>query len=280
MGKLVGYRLRPGVAAETWLAFALDTPPDAAARPGARAGQFRHRRSGQTDARSRHSGSRACRVPTRSRRPSRLVEPLADARAAWNAMPPWLSEAHLPVRGERAGLAGRRRHQPQARRCPAVRRRRVLRQHQQRRLGLSPDHRRRGRCRERPHARCLGARPGRIGSVLEPARAAGCVRHAQALGRFRQQRADVAQHGSAVPQRLRGQVRRFLHCRRMAQLHHHAEYRRAPRPGRSISTRSSPRSRPMFRVTSRGEASPCSPRAASTGRTKTFRAAHTSSFTA
>ena len=27
MGKLVGYRLRPGVAAETWLAFALDTPP-------------------------------------------------------------------------------------------------------------------------------------------------------------------------------------------------------------------------------------------------------------
>ena len=27
MGKLVGYRLRPGVAAETWLAFALETPP-------------------------------------------------------------------------------------------------------------------------------------------------------------------------------------------------------------------------------------------------------------
>ena len=27
LGKLVGYRLRPGVAAETWLAFALETPP-------------------------------------------------------------------------------------------------------------------------------------------------------------------------------------------------------------------------------------------------------------
>ena len=47
MGKLVGYRLRPGVAAETWLAFALETPPDAAGRPAARAGQLRHRRAGQ-----------------------------------------------------------------------------------------------------------------------------------------------------------------------------------------------------------------------------------------
>ena len=36
-----------------------------------------------------------------------MVETLTDARAAWNAMTPWLSEAHLPVRGERqAWLAG------------------------------------------------------------------------------------------------------------------------------------------------------------------------------
>ena len=27
MGKLIGYRLRPGVAAETWLAFSLEVPP-------------------------------------------------------------------------------------------------------------------------------------------------------------------------------------------------------------------------------------------------------------
>ena len=56
----------------------------------------------------------------------------------------------------------------------------------------------------------------------------------------------------------------------MGQLHHHAEYRRAPRPGRSISTRSSPRSRPTFRVTSRVAASPSSPRAASIGRDENF----------
>ena len=37
MAKLIGYRLRPGVAAETWLAFALETPTSAAARPAARA---------------------------------------------------------------------------------------------------------------------------------------------------------------------------------------------------------------------------------------------------
>ena len=37
-----------------------------------------------------------------------LVETLADARAAWNAMPPWLSEAHLPGarRHAQAWLAG------------------------------------------------------------------------------------------------------------------------------------------------------------------------------
>ena len=36
-----------------------------------------------------------------------LVEPLAEARPAWNALRPWLSEAHLPAAGDReAWLAG------------------------------------------------------------------------------------------------------------------------------------------------------------------------------
>ena len=40
MGKLVGYRLRPGVAAETWLAFALETPPTPPATLAPEPGNF------------------------------------------------------------------------------------------------------------------------------------------------------------------------------------------------------------------------------------------------
>ena len=57
MGKLIGYRLRPGVAAETWLAFALETRPVAARQSAAGARQFRHRHAGQPAARRGPQGA-------------------------------------------------------------------------------------------------------------------------------------------------------------------------------------------------------------------------------
>lgn len=106
MGKLVGYRLRPGVAAETWLAFALDTPPTPPATLAPEPGNFV---TGVPAKLTLEIGTRVQSVPGPNEKPQtfELVEPLTDARAAWNAMTPWLSEAHLPVRGERqAWLAG------------------------------------------------------------------------------------------------------------------------------------------------------------------------------
>ena len=53
MGRLIGYRLRPGVAAETWLAFTLETPPLPPAACQARARHVRHRRAREDDPRLR-----------------------------------------------------------------------------------------------------------------------------------------------------------------------------------------------------------------------------------
>ncbi len=226
-------------------------------------------------------GAERSRVPTRSRRPSRRSR-RSDARAAWNAMRPWLSEARLPVRGDAAGLARRRRaptSSPAMRCCssatsssPAP---------TQRRLGLSPD-RPPSSSTPRTIARALPGRaawahrdpfsnPPRAAAVCSPcASARPCSATTRRCGAawIREFRSDyAAEFGGSAD------------CRRMGRLHHHAEYRRAPRPARSISTRSSPRSRPMCRVTSRGAASRSSPRATSIGPTKTFRAAPTSSST-
>ncbi|WP_422003425.1 putative baseplate assembly protein [Reyranella sp.] len=106
MGKLVGYRLRPGVAAETWLAFALDTPPVPPATLAPEPGNFV---TGVPASLALEIGTRVQSVPGPGEKPQsfELVETLADTRAAWNAMTPWLAEAHLPARGERqAWLAG------------------------------------------------------------------------------------------------------------------------------------------------------------------------------
>ena len=93
LGKLVGYRLRPGVAAETWLAFALDTPPTPPADAAAGAGQFRHRRA--SNAWLSTPGCKVQSVPGPGEKPQTFetVEPLAEARAAWNAMRPWLERS-------------------------------------------------------------------------------------------------------------------------------------------------------------------------------------------
>lgn len=106
MGKLVGYRLRPGVAAETWLAFALDTPPVPPTTLAPEPGNFV---TGVPASLTLDIGTKVQSVPGPGEKPQtfELVETLADTRAAWNAMTPWLGEAHLPVRGDReTWLAG------------------------------------------------------------------------------------------------------------------------------------------------------------------------------
>ena len=107
----------------------------------------------------------------------------------------------------------------------------------QRRLGLSPRSTAVEPDAANDRTRVAWARGlGASAPFSNPPAQPQCVRAAQARGRVRPQRAGVAQHGPRVPQRLRGQVRRFHRRRRMAQLHHHAAYPERHGRRRSIST--------------------------------------------
>ena len=99
MGRLVGYRLRPGVAAETCLAFALDTAPTPPARLAPEPGNFV---TGVPASLALDAGLKVQSVPGPDEKPQTFetVEPLVEARAAWNAMRPWMSEARQPVRND------------------------------------------------------------------------------------------------------------------------------------------------------------------------------------
>jgi len=106
LGKLIGYRLRPGLAAETWLAFALETPPTRPATLPPEPGNFV---TGLPQSIKLEAGLQVQSVPGPREKPQTFetVEPLAEARAAWNAMRPWLTEPHFPGRNEtEAWLAG------------------------------------------------------------------------------------------------------------------------------------------------------------------------------
>jgi hypothetical protein len=101
MGKLIGYRLRPGLAAETGLSFALEAPRAApASAPGAAAnpGSFV---TGIPAALTLPVGVKVQSVPGPGEQPQTFetVEPL-EARPAWNAVQPWLSQVRLPVHGD------------------------------------------------------------------------------------------------------------------------------------------------------------------------------------
>ena len=100
MGKLIDYRLRPGVAAETWLAFALETPPTPPANLPPEPGNFV---TGLPSSLALDAGLKVQSLPGPGEKPQTFetVEPLAEARAAWNAMRPWLSEPQFPVRGDK-----------------------------------------------------------------------------------------------------------------------------------------------------------------------------------
>ena len=105
MGRLIGYRLRPGVAAETSLAFTLETPPlpPAAAKP--EPGMFV---TGVPAKITIDQGLTVRSVPAPGEVPQvfETVEAIV-ARPTWNAVRPWLSQASLPARGATsAWLAG------------------------------------------------------------------------------------------------------------------------------------------------------------------------------
>lgn len=97
MARLIGYRLRPGVAAETWLAFALEPPkappPDLPPDPGAFV-------TGIPTALTLPAGLKVQSVPGPDEKPQTFetVEELA-ARPEWNAVRPWLSEVRFPGYG-------------------------------------------------------------------------------------------------------------------------------------------------------------------------------------
>jgi hypothetical protein len=84
MGKLIGYRLRPGVAAEAALAFAVETPPQPPAAMAPEPGVFVH---GVPDAVPIAPGFKVQSLPGPGEKPQvfETVEPL-EARPQWNAM--------------------------------------------------------------------------------------------------------------------------------------------------------------------------------------------------
>jgi len=95
LGKLVAYRLSPGVAAETWLAFALERPPTAApaatADPGALPPTV-------PAAITLPVGLRVQSVPGPGELPQ-TFETIAEveARHGWNALPVVRTRPHLPI---------------------------------------------------------------------------------------------------------------------------------------------------------------------------------------
>ena len=97
MAKLIGYRLRPGVAAETPLAFALETPRTPPAGSSLEPGAFV---TGIPDALTLEAGLKVQSVPGPGEKPQTFetVEEI-DARPAWNAMQPWMSEVRAPGYG-------------------------------------------------------------------------------------------------------------------------------------------------------------------------------------
>jgi hypothetical protein len=100
MGRLIGYRLRPGVAAETALAFTFETPPSPAAGVKPEPGMFVTGVPAQV---SVPAGLAVRSVPAPGEQPQvfETVESFTG-RPAWNALQPWMSERVVPARGSRS----------------------------------------------------------------------------------------------------------------------------------------------------------------------------------
>ncbi len=98
LGKLIGYKLRPGIAAETQLAFALEKPPVPPANLPPDPGAFV---TGVPAAITLPVGVKVQHVPGPDEKPQTFetVEAI-DARPEWNAIRPWLADVLYPRRGE------------------------------------------------------------------------------------------------------------------------------------------------------------------------------------
>jgi hypothetical protein len=97
MAKLIGYRLRPGVAAETLLAFALETPKTPPAGLPPEPGTFV---TGIPTSLTLQSGLQVRSVPGPGEQPQTFetVEEIT-ARPEWNAVRPWVSAPGSPAFG-------------------------------------------------------------------------------------------------------------------------------------------------------------------------------------
>lgn len=97
MGRLIGYRLRPGVAAETALAFTLEMPPRPPPGSTPEPGMFVTGVPGEIEL---EAGLAVRSVPAPGALPQ-VFETLETIRARpqWNAIAPWMGERMRPVRG-------------------------------------------------------------------------------------------------------------------------------------------------------------------------------------
>ena len=98
LGRLIGYRLRPGVAAETHLAFALEPPPGVPAAASRDPGAAPNVTPASVVL---EAGLRVQSIPGPGEQPQTFetVEEI-EARAAWNAMPARATKVQLPGMGD------------------------------------------------------------------------------------------------------------------------------------------------------------------------------------
>jgi Baseplate J-like protein len=97
LGRLIGYRLKPGLAAETLLAFALETPPTPPAALPPEPGNFV---TGVPSTVMLNTALKVQSVPGPEEKPQTFetVESI-EARPEWSAIRPWMSEVRRPGRG-------------------------------------------------------------------------------------------------------------------------------------------------------------------------------------
>jgi predicted phage baseplate assembly protein len=105
MGKLIGYRLNPGLAAETWLAFTMERPPPAVAGAPRDPGLLP---AVVPSATTLPIGLRVQSIPGPGEQPQTFetVEAI-EARPEWNVLPLATTAPHVPIWGRQdAWLAG------------------------------------------------------------------------------------------------------------------------------------------------------------------------------
>jgi predicted phage baseplate assembly protein len=98
LGRLIGYRLRPGVAAETYVAFALEPPPEVPAAASKDPGSAP---PATPETVTLEPGTRLQSIPGPGEKPQTFetVEEI-EARPEWNAMPPTQTKAFAPGSGD------------------------------------------------------------------------------------------------------------------------------------------------------------------------------------